>query len=250
MQLRARDEDILKMESAFENKVRDLRRGEGEALNGRRRGQENTQKFQEFLDSSVSAARQRLLDVQKAHNRLIRRYTELQDKYLELKAATDEDWNGDEPLLSGGSDRDHRTSTQLMEDDFHASLDIGPGLGEDVQDELRKRNNGLWNTDVKSSSVPTNIVGRPESPMFRSPSRSPKDVRSPIGEGHAVLQRLGSGRGSTDSEGSINASGSSKLKLRSPSDARVFGRGMIYPIFTLEISLTNFFLRRRSAKLY
>lgn len=225
MQLRARDEDILKMESAFENKVRDLRRAEGEALNGRRRGQENTQKFEEFLNSSLSAARERVLDMQKAHNRLIRRYTELQDKYLELKVAADEDWMGDEPMLSGGDEQAHRMSTQLQDEDFDTTTDIGPGLGEDVQDELRKRNNGLWDVDVGSIAQPTSIAGRIadlNTGVVRSPSHSPTEVRAPLAGGPHLL---GTGRGSTDSEGSMHAPGGSKLKIKSPSDARVFGRG-------------------------
>jgi hypothetical protein len=237
MQLHARDEDVLKMESAFENKTRDLRRGEGEALNGRRRGKENTEKFEEFLSSSVHVARQRMMELQKAHNRLIRRYTELQDKYLELKAAAVEEWAGDEPLLSGTGERRHRLSTQLQEDEFQSTLDIGPGLGEDVQDELRKRNNGMWNTEVGSSAEPSSIAGRMadlDSNVVRSTSHSPTEIRSPLGGGHGPPP-LGTGRGSTDSEGSINASGNSRLKIRSQNDGRVFGRGIVFTFHIVQV---------------
>ena len=241
MQLRARDEDVLKMESAFENKVRDLRRGEGETLNGRRRGRDNTEKFEEFLNSSVHAARQRMVELQKAHNRLIRRYTELQDKYLELKAATDVEWMGDEPLLSGTGERDHRLSTQLREDEFQSTIEIGPGLGEDVKEELRKRNNGMWDTDIGTGAEPSSIAGRKadlDTSITRSTSHSPTEVRSPLGGGGHGPPPLGTGRGSTDSEGSMTASGHSKLKVRSQ-DGRVFGRGIDFRFLPYNYLLTH-----------
>lgn len=231
MQLRARDEDLLKMESAFENKVRDLRRGEGETLNGRKRGRENAEKFEEFLDSSLSVTRQRMLEVQKSHNRLIRRYTELQDKYLELKAATDNDLSN-EPLISRDGEISHRLSTQLQRESFDTPREIGAGLGEDLQDELRKRNNGLWDKDMRSSAMHGSLPGRSvdlDTGVFRSISHSPTGLRTPVG---GSLHHLGTGRGSTDSESSINASGNPKMKMRSQSDAlvdaRVFGRGLIF----------------------
>ena len=248
LQLRARDEDVLKMESAFENKVRDLRRGEGEALKGRRRGKDDAEKFEEFLTSSVHVARQRMMELQKAHNYLIRRYTELQDKYLELKAATNVEWMGDEPLLSGTGESDRRQSTQLEEDEFQSTLDIGPGLGEDVQDELRKRNNGMWDTDVGSSAERSSIAGRMadlDTTATRSTSHSPTEVRSPLGGGHGP-PHLGTGRGSTDSEGSITPSGNSRLKIKPKSDGRNFGRGIVLHCLYSNYLLTH--LHRRCAK--
>jgi solute carrier family 25 protein 16 len=186
-------------------------RGEEETLNDRRRGKENSERFEGFLDSALSVARQRTLEVQKAHNRLIRRYTELQDKYLELKAANDENWMADEPLLSGGGER-------------------APRLGEDVQGDRRRRTHGMWEPEAGSSSEPSNLAARTaalDSSVVRTPSHSPTQVRSHLVGGPGTLHPLSPGRGSTDSESSINTPGNSKSKIKSQGDARVFGRGLI-----------------------
>jgi solute carrier family 25 (mitochondrial carrier protein), member 16 len=230
MQLRARDEDLLKMQSGFENKVRDMRRGAGETLSDKRRGKENAEKFDNFLDSALNVAKQRMLEVQKAHNRLLRRYTELEDKYLELKAANDEDWMGDEPLLSGSGDKTPRPSSALQSDGFLTSRDIGQGMGEDVQDELRRRNLGVWEPEATSSVEPSSHVARAtdldaSSVQSSSSSQSITEVGSLAGGGFDTLHLFSSGKGSTDGESSTDAPGNLKLKIKPQSDARVFGRG-------------------------
>lgn len=54
-----------------------------------------------MVDSALSASRHRIVEIQKAHNHLLKRYTALENAYLDLKEYLEENEKGDEALLSG-----------------------------------------------------------------------------------------------------------------------------------------------------
>jgi len=99
MKLQARDAELARSKKAFDAEIEVLKT----------RLDKSTQEFhsrqpkgvQSILDSALATSRSRLVEIQKAHNHLLKRYTALQSAYLELKDERD----SNEPLLSGGDPR-------------------------------------------------------------------------------------------------------------------------------------------------
>jgi solute carrier family 25 protein 16 len=96
MELEARDKELLAAKQAFENEIVTIR-------NGRQNGiPKKEQRFtQDMVDSALSASRHRIVEIQKAHNHLLKRYTSLENAYLDLKEHLEEAEKGDDALLSG-----------------------------------------------------------------------------------------------------------------------------------------------------
>jgi solute carrier family 25 protein 16 len=215
MQLRARDEELMKSRAAFEEEIQELRERHEQALNGGIDMARRERLEQSVLDSALAASRQRVNEVQNAHNHLLRRYTELQDKYLELKEANDETWRADEPLLSGNGGRGAGSSMypQLLASPSEgSSRDSASAIGE----------------DAGPSAGPSDRAARPAKLEASGRSSQSTTERYPGGGEYGMFNPFtppGGGRSSTDGE-SLDMYGNPKQKIKPQSDIRVYGRGL------------------------
>jgi solute carrier family 25 protein 16 len=83
MQLKAREEELLKTKRANAAEIQDLKlHMKDVAQNAHSTA---TQNFKMMLDSALAASKLRLAEVHKAHTHLLRRYTSLQEDYLRLQ---------------------------------------------------------------------------------------------------------------------------------------------------------------------
>jgi solute carrier family 25 protein 16 len=96
MELEARDRELAAAKHAFENEISTVRNGRQNV------SPKKEQRFtQDMVDSALSASRHRIVEIQKAHNHLLKRYTALENAYLDLKEHLEENEKGDQALLSG-----------------------------------------------------------------------------------------------------------------------------------------------------
>lgn len=233
MQLRARDEEVFKARSAFENEIRDVRRAEAEALNGKKK----IGVPQEVLDAALAASRNRIVEIQKAHNHLLKRYNELQELYMELKEQLDQTGELSEspPLLSHAIGSGSRQRLKHSES-------FRPESPTPMVPESRRRNHTMSDANFDTptySSGPSNFPIKPGKLDTSHITRSPDETRSPVSgntvQGAAQYHfgpgtSLSAGRVSTDSH-SLDAHGNPKPKIKPQSEVRVYGRGKLYLFF-------------------
>lgn len=233
MQLKARDEEFLKYKSAFENEQRDLRRGEAEALNGHK----TNDVPHDIYDSALTASRNRIVEVQKAHNHLLKRYNELQELNLDLKEQLDQagEFSESPPLLSGAL---HSVSKPRLKH----SESFRPQSPTPMVPESRRRNHTMSEADFESPNYPASGSSRFPGRMDTSYiSRSPDETRSPVtgNAAHGAAQyhfgpgaHIGVGRGSIDTNSipSLDGQGNPKPKIKPQSEVRVYGRGGVQNI--------------------
>jgi hypothetical protein len=227
LRLRARDEELNKHKAAFEIELQSRRSLSQDRINGKDK-QRNQDLTQDMLDSALAVSRSRIVEIQKAHNHLLKRYNALQSAYLDLREAHDqgEEEDGD-ALLGGGGARPFLKTSQT----FRAQSPT-PMVGGDV-----KRRNHTF-SEVGSdghhqSAGPSNFPVRPER-LDTSFTPTGPDSRSPIGGNGGLFHSPfkssagnGAGRGSMDLEGvSLDGYGNVKPKIQPQSDVRIYGRGM------------------------
>jgi solute carrier family 25 protein 16 len=248
-QLRARDEELLKSKSAFENEIRDLMRGEGERLNGPS-NRVGARVERDVIESALASSRKRVKEMKQAYTQLLRRYTQLEEKHLELKEMTDEDYKADEPLLSGSGGRARPGTAMGQSESFRTKRDEGPSPSELLAGaEPRKRNLTMGDADLPGPSVNVVRAGTLDT-VIRSPSQSPTETRSPVrdggsgsgwagganptGQGFGIFHPYspaGSAAGRSTDGDSVDAH--AKPKIKPGSEIRVYGRGMFFSSFSL-----------------
>jgi solute carrier family 25 protein 16 len=223
LRLRARDEELNKHKAAFQSELESLRSQLVEGTNGsdRKRNQDLTQ---DMIDFALAVSRTRIVEIQKAHNHLLKRYNALQSAYLELKEAHDqgEDEN-DDSLLGGGSARPRLKGSQTYRAQSPTPM----------TNDTRKRNHTFSETEFDNhySAGPSNFPVRPAR-LDTSPTPTGQDSRSPVG-GNAGLFHSPFGKGSGNGAGgesvhseTLSLDGQGKPKIQPQSDVRVYGRGM------------------------
>jgi solute carrier family 25 protein 16 len=102
IELSARDQQLARAKQAFED---ELREREEQAMEDKEEAYvQKTTLSQEMLDSVLESSRKKITELKRQHERLQRRYTNLQGAYMDLKERLDQkEYNqSEEPLLSGG----------------------------------------------------------------------------------------------------------------------------------------------------
>lgn len=231
MQLRARDEELLKSASAFENELRDARKGAGDAILGRTRSGIP----QEVFDAGLEASRKRIQEMKNAHDHLLGRFNQLAHSYVAVREELDrqrhvkdnDDEEDEQPALLSGRPRVDKIDTRTRSPSPMAAA-------------FQRRRNHTLDANFES---PTHLIGV-ASQAGHSTTNSPTEMRSPVNrgrtessiqglgtaaEGVAAAYYYGGGKGSIGSgdEHSLDALGRPKIKPQS--DIRVYGRGKLPP---------------------
>jgi solute carrier family 25 protein 16 len=112
LQLRSRDEELRRVKEAYDQEVTEMR-AKLESSDGNHN--QKAQVVQTMIEGALSATRNRLIELQKAHNLLLHRYTTLESSYFDLKESQD----FDEPLLASRArmedERMYRSSSPMVE---------------------------------------------------------------------------------------------------------------------------------------
>ncbi|KAH8803661.1 Hamartin protein-domain-containing protein [Xylogone sp. PMI_703] len=103
LQLAANERELVETRKAFEKRIQDLEEKQENASAAEIH--HTTQGTKQLLDSALATSRSRFIEIQKAHNHLLKRYTALQAAYMELKDQGEGSSFNDEPLLSSISSR-------------------------------------------------------------------------------------------------------------------------------------------------
>jgi solute carrier family 25 protein 16 len=225
LKLRARDEELNKHKAAFEAELQVLRTQPEAVINDNDR-KKNQELSQDMIDSALAVSRNRIVEAQKAHNHLLKRYNGLYSAYLELKEAYEHgEKDNNDSLLGGGSARPYFQTSQT----FRARSPT-PMIGDGI-----RRNHTFSETGSDSHhglDGPSNLADRPGR-LDTSFTPTGPDSRSPVG-GNGGLFRSpfgsssgrGTDRGSVDSESpSLDGQGNPKPKIKPQSDIRIYGRG-------------------------
>jgi solute carrier family 25 protein 16 len=237
-QLRARDHQLMKSKLAFEAELRELKQSEDSTSTDRNYyGVTN-----EILDAGLAASRNRIVELQKTHNHLLKRYTALQDSYMNLREQFDlaDDLSESPPLLTGGS-------ASAMRPRFKQNSTSRPDSPTLKTTEIRRRNHTMSDADLDAQHSPfSSLPGHGKSrrmPLDTSYlSRTPDDTRSPVlgnaaqgaaqyhfglGPGSGIDAGAGRGSGSFVSD-EFDSAGNLKPKIKPQSEVRVYGRGMLF----------------------
>ncbi|RDW80965.1 hypothetical protein BP5796_05663 [Coleophoma crateriformis] len=210
MKLASRDEELAKAKKAFEEELLASKsRVNDEAEAGR--GQ-YASKMQLFLDEGLASSRSRIIELQKAHEHLLDRYTALQSSYLELMDSS----SHDEPLLSGGISR--------------ARTDLGPlSRTSSPSGFNRLRQHTVSGTaDYESSFASgSHFPVRPVRHTGETVASGSSDSRS-LTSSHFQPFSPKSIKSNFAVEGDVGEDG--KPKIKPQSDVRVFGRGGVQNI--------------------
>lgn len=241
--LQTQDNDLLASKAALEN----LLQKNTSFTNDLTATKKREQITQDLLDSGLSASRHRILELQKAHNHLLKRYTALQDSYMQLKELLDRsDSQSDPPLLSGGTSTVRPRILQSASATAGAPSSPSPALAE-----TRRRNFTMGDAELDAGYSPFKSLpgrGRGEagfanvsiknggseetrSPVMGSAAQGAAQYHFGLGPGSEV----GVGRGSMGSE-DYDSSGS---KPRVRQEVRHYGRGMFIIIFTIDTFVGN-----------
>ena len=128
MELRARDSEIAHAKQAFKDELQEIvERSKEEKEEAY---VQKTTLSQEMLDSVLESSRKKIAELKRQQERLLRRYTNLQDAYMDMKERLQqhEYANPDEPLLGGGAwtgkGEEGRMSPQSAEGAQDASIGV------------------------------------------------------------------------------------------------------------------------------
>jgi solute carrier family 25 protein 16 len=233
LKLRARDEELSRHKVAFEAELRSLRSQPEDGVNGNER-KKNQDLSQDMIDSALAVSRNRIVEIQKAYNHLLKRYNALHSAYLELKEAHDQDEDeNDDSLLGGGATRPYPQRGQTSRTQSPTPM---------VGDGVKRRNHTFSETEFDSHHGLASASTLPVHPARLNTSLTPtsQGSRSPIAGNRNLFQSqfgggngIGAGRAraSADLESfSLDGEGNLKPKIKPQSDIRVYGRGK-YPIF-------------------
>jgi solute carrier family 25 protein 16 len=235
MELRARDDELMKSRNAFEEEVQTFRSREiHEDFTINKNGNEfergpssrRAALSHEVIDSALAISRARIIELKKAHNHLLQRYNSLQSAYVDVRERLQQVASFEEPLLLGGISG-HRSGSPSP-----------PGR------PYSRRGHAPSETEPFTSSAPPtgplpaipNRPGRLDTSHI-SNSNTPTDGRSPSGVGTQHFQApqpfnppgsssstLTSGNGSSNT-GSSENDAHGKPKIKPQSDGRIYGRG-------------------------
>ena len=225
LRLRARDEELNEHKAAFAAELQSLRSPsqDGAIDKNKKRNQDLTQ---DMLDSALAASRTRVVEIQKAHNHLLKRYNALQSAYLELKEAQDqgEDENDDSLLGGGGTARPSNKPSRTFRPQSPTPIPGGPS----------KRRNHTFSESVfdihhSAAAGPSNFPVRPAR-LDTSSTPTGQESRSPLG-GNGELLHSPFGTGVGNGAASLSSrrpslDGQGKPKFKPQSDVWVYGRGM------------------------
>lgn len=217
MELRVRDEELLKTKEAYEEEICMIQSSQvqdefavGENVHENRQSRQAILTH-EVIDSALATSRARIIDLKKAHNHLLGRYNQLQSSYVDLRERLQQVTSLDEPLLSGGISNVQspvRTNSRRV----HASPTPEP-------------------YDYVSSPPTGPLPAVPNRPSRldttqRSNSNTPTDGRSPTAGGSTSY--FASPRPFSPSAGGkagAEHDAYSKPKIKPQSEVRIYGRG-------------------------
>ncbi|KAL3426879.1 hypothetical protein PVAG01_00388 [Phlyctema vagabunda] len=216
MKLQARDDELLKSKLAFEQEVADMHTKVEEAsLLKSEKKQEN---IQAVLDNGLAATRSRIVELQKAHNHLLKRYTALQSAYLDLR---DSD-HRDEPLLSGGITRARTDlasySRGTSPSDYHRRA------RQHTMSEVDAYDGNISST----SHFPVRPAKLSTDPMASGSSDSRSQNGSMTGSHYQTFSPKSVKSNFAVEGGEVGEDG--KPKIKPQSDVRIYGRGGVQNI--------------------
>jgi solute carrier family 25 (mitochondrial carrier protein), member 16 len=203
LRLKAQDEAHEEAKLAFEREIEALQpKDEEESWQHRKNGI-----TREILDNALADNRTRVLEIQKAHSHLLKRFTSLQSTYLDLKEIQESE--ADEPLLSH---------------DFQP-IKSGPSPPKSYG---ISRTGTYTDSDAEGSSSGF----PPRANTFKSFGSKSSDTRNAGNTGyhfqspHPYNPTSGSKPGTSDGDAhSMDAHGNVKSKIKPQSEVRVYGRG-------------------------
>lgn len=212
MQLEAQDQAHQEAKLAFEMGIK--------AVNGKPQDEEERWQSrkngvtQEMLDSALADNRARVLEIQKAHNHLLKRFTSLQSAYLDLKEMREsESGGGDEPLLSHS----------------FAPIRTGPSPPKSYGSGISRR---ATYSESEAESSSSGALSRFDT--FKSFASKAVDPRSPThfqSPNHHHPPGSSSSKPTSTSDGGSSHSqegqGPMKPKIKPTSEVRVYGRGKL-----------------------
>jgi len=268
MELRARDSEIAHAKQAFKDELQEIvERSKEEKEEAY---VQKTTLSQEMLDSVLESSRKKIAELKRQQERLLRRYTNLQDAYMDMKERLQqhEYANPDEPLLGGGA----WTGT-VEEGRMSPSPPKEPRTPPSAS--MRHRRRAHNNSDPERYDAPS--TSPPNIPLPARPIRvdtsstsggispvegagPPRSPVSPVeGSGRSGMGGLvslgagygghfhapqpfnpnpGVGSGSASLKGSLDEEGSAKKKIVPASEVRVYGRGEL-PLLTQFLRSAN-----------
>ena len=226
MKIQARDAELNQHKAAFEAELQSLRHQPEHNVNSNDSERQTLSK--DMIDSALAVSRNRIVEIQKAHNHLLKRYNSLHSAYLELKEAHDHENDGS--LLGGGSSR-----PSLQQSHTSRAQSPTPMLG----DGIRRRNHTFSEIEPDRHHGATSPNQFPVHPGKLVTSFTPtgQDSRSPIGGSGGLFHPnfggsngsgAGAGSGSTEETPSLDGHGNPKPKIKPQSDIRIYGRGMYH----------------------
>lgn len=237
MKLRARERELGHAKQAFEEELYALSEKVQEE-----REEEYVQKTtlsQEILDSVLAASRQRIVELQKAHNHLLKRYTALQGAYTDLKEMMEQrDDTGEEALLAGGMSGFRSQSPSPPQPLRTVGSGTGWGRRTHASSEPDTYEGGPNMTfPVRPARLDTNSGSGSGSGGYTATSPVGGSGRSPVSAGAhfqapkpfspSLAGSGGSGKVGADTE-SLDAHGNVKKKIQPTSEVRVYGRGKLH----------------------
>lgn len=246
MELRARDSEIARAKQAFKDELEEIvERSKEEKEEAY---VQKTTLSQEMLDSVLESSRKKTAELKRQYERLLRRYTNLQDAYMEMKERLQqhEYANPDEPLLGGGG-----WNGKGEEERMSPSPPKEPRTPPSASMRNRRRahnNSDPERYDAPSTSPPNiPLPARPVKADTSSTSGGISPVSAAEGSGRSGmggLVSLGAGygghfhapqpfnpnpsvgsTGSASLKGSLDEEGNAKKKIVPGSEVRVYGRG-------------------------
>jgi len=262
MELRARDQQLARAERAFEDELRE--REEKAKEDKEEEYVQKTTLSQEMLDSVLESSRKKIAELKRQHERLLRRYTNLQGAYTDLKERLDqkEYSNPDEPLLGGGSGLEDRMSPSPPSPRESRMQEPRTPQGQRYRRKAHKTSDPEAYDPPSTSPPNIPLPARPIRVDTSSTSGGISPVegtsRSPVTPAESISRTgtgglgglaslgagygghfhapqpfnpnpspsIGSGSGST--KGSVDEEGNVKKKIVPGSEMRIYGRGELH----------------------
>jgi solute carrier family 25 protein 16 len=212
MELRARDNELMKSKQVFDEELYAVRPS---GKNGNGDGARHAALSQEVIDAALASHRHRIVEIQKAHNYLLKRYTALHSAYLDLKEKLEHRNSGDDAILAGAVSG------------YRSNSPSPPPNGRG----WKTRPHAASDPDVHECS-PSLSVFRPGRLDTSYQTTTPNEGRSPVSAGGQVQhfnapQPFSPSAASTE-KGNVDSDsldGHGKAKIKPQSDIRIYGRG-------------------------
>lgn len=230
MKLRAREAEMFNVRMAADREIRSLMIELEEATQGAH--DTPPKEWQPMLDNALAASRAKLMESQKAHAHLLRKFTNLQAQCLALQSIRDPD----EPLLSSEDSRsrhDGEYSYSFSAPDHLRMRPRGlsdPNALERSQYDLTASSGSGLATNVPIRSAPKadlSSLYRDARPASQNDHRSSSQRLASAEQAQHLTQHVRSGS-ADEAHYSAEDRESNQVKIKPHSDVRVYGRGSYF----------------------